>query len=327
MAHQQQGYAFRGFVRSANGSRRTIDDSELVRLIKGDDDLIVATIHAEDLAKTADYLENELELDTLAVEDALSRTERPTMTEYETYLFLVAVSIAHHDGDEKFAEIAVFMGSNYLIAITYDKAPALDQWYRRQEASKIPVGNSIAFTLHSLLDTIVDGYFPVCDDIEETVDGLEDRVFDGDDNIVPEALRLKRRLLELRQKITPIRDVINGLLRRDINFIPKEVMPFFQDVYDHTLRVAEIVDVNRDIIAGVLDAHLAQVSNSLNISMRVLTVMATFLMTGSLIAGIYGMNFKYMPELNQTWGYPFSIVTMVVLGVAEWVYFKRKGWF
>ncbi len=327
MSHQQQGFGFRGFVRSADGSKHSLEVTELATLIKGDSDLVIATIHAEDLAKTADFLEKELGFDTLAVEDALSPTERPAMTEYDSYLFLVAVSIAHHDGDEKFAEIAVFMGSNYLIAVTYDKAPELEQWFRRQEASKVSGGHSGAIMLHSLLDAIVDGFFPVCDDIEETVDGLEDSVFEGDDNIVPDALRLKRRLLTLRQKITPMRDVINGLLRRDIDLIPKEVLPFLQDVYDHTLRVAEIVDVNRDIIAGVLDAHLAQVSNSLNNSMRVLTVMATLLMTGSLVAGIYGMNFKYMPELSQTWGYPFSILMMLVLGVVEWVYFKRKGWF
>lgn len=327
MPKKEQGFALRCFARSANGSKRAIDADELASLVKADQETVIAAIHATDLAKTAVYLEQELGFETLAVEDALSPNERPAMYEYESNLFLVVPSIAHHDGEDQFAEIAAFTGKNYLVAVTFEKAPALDDWFRRQEMAKLSDNQSIPFVLHSLLDAVVDGFFPVCDDIEEAVDGLEDRVFEGEDNIVPEALRLKRRLLTLRQKITPVRDVINGLLRRDIDLIPKEVLPFLQDVYDHTLRVAEIVDVNRDIIAGVLDAHLAQVSNSLNISMRVLTVMATFLMTGSLVAGIYGMNFKYMPELDKTWGYPFAYLLMVILGFAEWVYFKRKRWF
>lgn len=327
MSQPDLGFDLRCLVLSSDGNKPSVNAGDLANLVKSGAETAVATVFAKDIAKTTDYLREELGFDSLAVEDALSAFERPAMYEYKEHLFLVVPSIAHHDGDEKYAEIAVFMGEHYLVAVAYEEAPVLDFWFKRQELAKSSKSTSIAFTLHSLLDAVVDGYFPVCDDIEEAVDTLEDQVFAGVDSIVPQALRLKRRLLNLRQRVTPIRDVINGLLRRDVDFLPKEVLPFLQDVYDHTLRVAEIVDINRDIIAGVLDAHLAQVSNSLNVSMRILTVMATFLMTASLIAGIYGMNFKFMPELNQTWGYPFAYLLMAILGFAEWVYFKRKGWF
>jgi len=326
MSNDEAGFVLRCVFRSPGPSVKGDDRRLLADCVRTGKGQVVAAINASDRAKAAEYLVGELGFDELAVEDALSPNERPAMFEYKTNLFLVVPSISHHDGEETFGEIAVFLGQNYLVAVAYEPVPVLDGWFNRLSQAGRPA-ESLAFDLHMLLDAVVDGFFPVCDEVEEIVDGLEESVFAGDENIVPDALRLKRRLLSLRQRITPIRDVVNGLLRRDVAFIPKEVLPYLQDVYDHTLRVAEIVDVNRDIIAGVLDAHLAQVSNSLNISMRVLTVMATFLMTASLVAGIYGMNFKYMPELSQTWGYPFAYALMGALALAEWVYFKRKGWF
>lgn len=327
MSIEDAGFALRCLFRSdapdapADEAKRL---AECVRLGRGQ---AVAAVQASDIAKTAAYLTQELGFDELAVEDALSPNERPAMFEYKSYLFLVVPSVSRHDGEDAYAEIAVFFGHNYLVAVAYEPVPVLDAWFRLVQKSERKTAEPLAFDLHMLIDAVVDGFFPVCDEVEEIVDSLEESVFAGDENIVPEALRLKRRLLSLRQRITPIREVVNGLLRRDVAFIPKEVLPYLQDVYDHTLRIAEIVDVNRDIIAGVLDAHLSQVSNSLNVSMRVLTVMATFLMTASLVAGIYGMNFKYMPELEQVWGYPFAFALMGVLALAEWVYFKRKGWF
>jgi len=326
MSAEELGFTFRCLFGSPEGVF-SCDPLKLAQTVRTGQGQAIATVQAADIAKTARHLANELGFDELAVEDALSPNERPGMFEYKTNLFLVVPSISHGDGQETFGEIAVFLGKNYLVAVAYEPVPVLDAWFLRLQQTARLWEDDLAFVLHKLLDIVVDGFFPVCDEIEEIVDSLEDHVFGGDEKIVPEALRLKRRLLTLRQKITPTREVINGLLRRDVEFIPKEVLPYLQDVYDHTLRIAEIIDVNRDIIAGVLDAHLAQVSNNLNISMRVLTVMATFLMTASLVAGIYGMNFKHMPELEQRWGYPFSIALMGVLAFFEWIYFKRKGWF
>jgi magnesium transporter len=326
MSKEEAGFGLRCVVQSHDATLGGDERKLLADCVRTGKGHIIAAINASDKVKATEYLVGELGFDELAVEDALSPNERPAMFEYKTNLFLVVPSISHHDGEETFGEIAVFLGKNYLVAVAYEPVPVLDAWLSRLKQAGKPA-ESLAFDLHMLLDAVVDGFFPVCDEVEEIVDTLEESVFAGDENIVPEALRLKRRLLSLRQRIAPIRDVVNGLLRRDVAFIPKEVQPYLQDVYDHTLRIAEILDVNRDIIAGVLDAHLAQVSNSLNISMRFLTVMATFLMTASLIAGIYGMNFKYMPELGQRWGYPFAYALMGVLALAEWVYFKRKGWF
>ena len=327
MTQKETRFTLHAKARHEDGRLETIDATVFENAIKEGKTQVIGTFRAKDIAASAQYLTNQLGFDQLAVEDALSPDERPAMYEYKKYVFLVIPSLSKHNGEEEYAEIAVFLGSNFLLAVTYQDAPALDLWFKRWQHSTSHEGTALAFELHSLLDHVVDGFFPICDEIEELVDTLEDQVFENDQNIVPDALRLKRRLLSLRQRITPVRDVVNGLLRRDVRFIPKEVQPFLQDVYDHALRIAEIVDINRDIISGVLDAHLAQVSNNLNISMRILTVVATFLMTASMIAGIYGMNFKYMPELGQVWGYPFSLSLMVLFGIAEYAYFKRKRWF
>jgi magnesium transporter len=163
--------------------------------------------------------------------------------------------------------------------------------------------------------------------VEDDVDLLEEHILAGGSETVGDVLRLKRRLLEMRRRVTPIREVLNSLLRSDGLLMTDDVKRYLQDVFDHTLRLAETIDVNREILGGVLDAHLATVSNNLNIAMRVLTAAATFLMTASLIAGIYGMNFAFMPELRQAWGYPFALGLMALCATAEWVYFRRKGWF
>ncbi|MDW8364157.1 MAG: magnesium/cobalt transporter CorA, partial [Myxococcales bacterium] len=189
------------------------------------------------------------------------------------------------------------------------------------------VGRTPAHLLHLLLDAIVDEYFPIADTLEEKADDLEEAIFAGDGSVqVADILRVKRRLLELRQHITPLRDILNALLRRDVELIPDEVVPYLQDVYDHTLRVAELADINRDILAGVLDAHLSVTSHRLNEVMRILTVISTLLMSAALIAGIYGMNFEFMPELRWKAGYPFAGAMMVLVALIELYIFRRKGW-
>lgn len=263
----------------------------------------------------------------LAVEDALSPYERPALQRHDDVLFLAAHTVVQQDGEELYREIGFFVGAHFLVTVHTEPVPLIDHWFERWTAQPERVGKTPAHLLHLLLDAIVDGYFPVSDTLEEKADDLEDAIFTGNGSVqVADILHAKRRLLQLRQHITPLRDILNALLRRDVEVIPDEVVPYLQDVYDHTLRIAELADLNRDILAGVLDAHLSVVSNRLNEVMRILTVISTILMSAALIAGIYGMNFVHMPELQWKAGYPFAGAMMVLVGVVEWYIFKRKGW-
>jgi magnesium transporter len=263
----------------------------------------------------------------LAVEDALSPYERPALQRHDDVLFLTAHAVQQQKGEEVYTEIGFFLGQHFLVTVHTEAVPLIEYWFQRWTTQPNKVGKTSAHLLHLLLDAIVDEYFPLGDTLEEKSDELEDAIFAGSRDVqVGDILQVKRRLLEMRQHITPLRDILNALLRRDMELIPDEVVPYLQDVYDHTLRIAELADLNRDILAGVLDAYLSVVSNRLNEVMRILTVISTVLMSAALIAGIYGMNFVHMPELRWKAGYPLAAAMMVVVGVVEWYIFKRKGW-
>jgi magnesium transporter len=184
-----------------------------------------------------------------------------------------------------------------------------------------------AFLLYVLLDTVVDGYFPVMDALDQAIDEMEDAAFDPTTvaDLGP-ALQLKRRLLLLRQTLAPMRDLANSLLRADLDLIPDSTRVYFQDVYDHTLRLLEQVDLHRDVLTGALEAQLAQTSNHLNQIMKNLTSVAAILMTLSLVAGIYGMNFHHMPELEWQYGYFGVLGAMAAIAVGLVAYFRKIKW-
>lgn len=326
-SHQQVPYDLRAVFWLPDQPACPLQEPEALEVFSRRQGLLWADICAHDIASTAELLIHRLGFHPLAVEDALSPYERPALQQYDGVLFLSAYTVQSADEEEAYAEIAFFVGEHFLVTVHAQPMPLLEHWLMRWEAHPAKIGKTSAHLLHLLLDAIVDEYFPVGDTLEEKADELEDAIFSGNGRVqVADILRVKRRLLELRQHITPLRDVLNALLRRDVEIIPDEVVPYLQDVYDHALRIAELVDVNRDIIAGVLDAHLSVVSNRLNEVMRILTVISTILMSAALIAGIYGMNFIHMPELQWRAGYPFAGTLMVLVGVVEWYIFRRKGW-
>lgn len=287
------------------------------------DRMVWLAVQVSDPVQTQRFLVERLNLSPLAVEDALSDNERPALYEHPGSLFL-EVSVP---SEKPNTEIAIFVGQTFVVTVTTQESKLIQEWFSRWSQHPLDFGRSPTWLLHSLLDAVVDSYFPICDKLEDDVDALEEVVFHGDGELVESALGLKRQILGLRRQVTPIRDVVNGLLRKDAGVVPNEVRPYLQDVYDHTLRLSEILDVNREILGGIVDAHLAMVSNNLNNTMRVLTVGATFLMTAGLVTGIYGMNFKWMPETQWPWGYPLAMLSIVGLVAGEYVLFKRKGWF
>jgi magnesium transporter len=190
------------------------------------------------------------------------------------------------------------------------------------------LGNqSVGFLLHSVLDSLVDGYFPVLDDIAERADSLEEAIIlAGQPTLQAEILRLRRELLMIRRVVGPERDVMNVLIRRDPPLFSSKEVLYFQDVYDHLLRVSDTVDIYRDMLSSVLDANLSMVSYTLNVVVKRLTSYSIILMSISIVAGIYGMNFVFMPELDWRFGYPFALGLMVVIATVEVGIFRRINW-
>ena len=263
----------------------------------------------------------------MAVEDALSENERPALSDYDDYLFLVAtaISLSGRDGED-YVEIAFFLRKNYLISVAEKECPILDAWIARWSKRPIRPDDMTADILQVLIDDIVDGYLPVLDSIEDEVDAISDSIIAGEKGRMNDLLRQKRRLLEMRRRVTPMRDVINGLLRRDLDLIPDKTRPYFQDIYDHCSRALDSIDLQRDTLTSLLDVHLSVVSNNLNEVMKKMTVIATVLMSAALIAGIYGMNFKDMPELSWPLGYPYAILLMILSSIGILLLFRWKKW-
>ena len=216
-----------------------------------------------------------------------------------------------------------------MVTVHWGASPVIEDVMRRFKQRADAVGRTAGGLLYALLDTMVDGYFPLLDQMSEKIDTLEDRIIQGKEGVqtLREVLDLKRRLLKLRRVLAPLRDVANSLLRRDVELIDDQSVPYYQDLYDHLVRVLDQLDLYRDLVAAVLEANLSVTSNNLNAVMKRLTAFTVVLMVPTLIAGIYGMNFHAMPELSWPFGYPLALLVMGALMGMIALYFKRNDWF
>jgi magnesium transporter len=276
-------------------------------------------------------LEREFGLHPLALEDLRKRSQRPKVDTYPDQNMIVAFEAIAGSGekDVRLAELHLFAGPGWLITVHWSASPAIDDVRKRFESGSAGVSASGGGLLYAVLDAAADSYFPLLDEMSERIDRLEDHVLAGDAGMpaLRRMLKIKRDLLNLRRVLAPMRDVANSLLRRDIVLVEDAMIPYFQDLFDHLVRILDQVDVDRDLLASVLDTRLTVTGNSLNLIVKRLTAITLILMIPTLIAGVYGMNFDVMPELHWTLGYPFALALMVAAaGGAIW-FFRSRDWF
>ena len=265
----------------------------------------------------------------LSIEDCRNAHQRPKVEEYPGYYFIVlyeAELVGPHDHLE-LRELNIFLGSNYLVTVHSRPIRAIETagrlWHEWTDRAEQGAG----LLAYLLMDAIVDDYLPLLDLISERMDDLEDQIFgEFKPEAIEEIFRIKKQLLYLRRSITPLRDVFNTMLRREQPIFARETYVYFQDVFDHIIRVADTIDTLRDMLGSTMDAYLSVQGNRMNIIMKRLTSTATILMSVTLIAGIYGMNFDRMPELGWKYGYVFALLWMVVVGFGLYFYFKKKDW-
>lgn len=263
----------------------------------------------------------------LAVQDAVGKEERPELKEFEDHFFLVAPCVVGNgaDGSERFEELGLFVSGSLLVTVSACEVPSItrrmDEWCKRGSVPRPEVG----YLLYSLLDAALDDFFPCLDALEDKVDEVADSVFEGSTEHVRDLMVLKRRMLQLRRRVGPFRDVLNSLLRREADFVTPGVQAYYHDLFDNALRLTELIDTNRDALTGLADIHLSTVSNRLNEVMRKMTVISTLLMTAALIAGIYGMNLR-IPEAEWVYGYPFALGLMALASLVLLGLFRRQKW-
>jgi magnesium transporter len=264
----------------------------------------------------------------LALEDVARGGQRPKVDQYDGYQFIVFYGLTSQNERITTHEVDIFLAKHCMVTFHKSDLLVIAQTAERWQTNAAELGNhGVGFLLHSVLDSLVDGYFPVLDDISERADNLEESIIlAGQPTLQAEILRLRRELLMIRRVAGPERDVMNVLIRRDPPLFNRKEIVYFQDVYDHLLRVTDTVDIYRDMLSSMLDANLSMVSYTLNIVVKRLTSYSIILMSISIVAGIYGMNFALMPELDWRWGYPFALGLMVAIATVEVSIFRRIGW-
>jgi magnesium transporter len=276
-------------------------------------------------------LGKEFHLHPLAIEDASHEHQRPKVEEYEQFYFVVfyTVSLNKEKQEVNTSEIDMFLGENYLITV-HDKAlHELDEVEQRWTRNVKQLEWGIGVLLYTMLDAIVDRYFPIVDELVDQVEELEDHLFARDIRENPftqQLLQLKKQFLTLRRIATPERDVLNVLTNRDNPLFDEHTAIYFRDVYDHITRLADTVDLYRDQVSTTMDANLSLASNDLNKVMRTLTAASIILMVDSLLAGIWGMNFVNIPELHLQYGYFGALALMAVLSISLIFFFKYLKW-
>jgi len=272
-----------------------------------------------------------LRLHPLTVEDIWAERSRPKIDDFDAYLYIIihGIGAAHHDKLQT-VEIDVVIGPNWLV--THDPAGLVsDDIGDELDHSARAMVKGIAWLAHAFLDGAVDRYMPVIDQLDNEIEQLENDVLAlagtrRGRKVLLQILSFKRRLQELRRMSIHQREILLRLSRGEIDEIPAEALPFYRDVYDHFLRVNDIAEGYRDLVTSALDAYLSVQSNRMNEIMKTLTLMSTVMLPLTFIAGVYGMNFKHMPELDWIWGYPMALGVMAAVagGILWW--FRRRGW-
>ncbi|MGH2900431.1 MAG: magnesium/cobalt transporter CorA, partial [Solirubrobacteraceae bacterium] len=227
-------------------------------------------------------------------------------------------------------ELDVVMGPNWLV--THDPAGLVsDDVGTELDHSPRLLAKGVAWVAHALLDRAVDGYMPVIDQLDSEIEQLENDTLDKAGtprgrNVLMRILAFKRRLQELRRMGIYQREILLRLSRGEFDEIPNDALPFFRDVYDHFLRINDIAEGYRDLVTSALDAYLSVQSNRMNEIMKTLTLMSTVMLPLTFIVGLYGMNFKHMPELEWVWGYPGAIGLMIAVAATILMWFRHRGW-
>jgi len=275
-------------------------------------------------------LSEEFGLHPLAIEDAGNERQRPKLDRYRTHLFLTAyaVKLDTATGQLAASEVDAFITDRALITIRKDDGLDIDALVERWDADSDLAKFGVAYLLHGLLDYIVDGHFDAVQSLDEAVESLEDDLFADAPmsmQVQRHSFELRKSLVLLRRIVIPMREVVNSLIRRDLHVVPDQMMPYYQDVYDHVLRAADWTDSLRDLVTTIRETNLTIQGNRLGIITKKVTSWAAIVAVPTLVTGYYGMNVPY-PGFDQKAGFYTAVGIMIVAAVLLYVIFKRKDW-
>ena len=266
----------------------------------------------------------------LALEDVLSPTQRPKVEEYPSHLLIVVRMLSFDRETESIVseQVSLVVGPSYLFSFQERKGDVFEPVRERIRSARGRIrGRGTDYLAYALIDTLVDSYFGIIEHIGDLIEELEEQAL-GDATLqtMHRIHHLRREMLVLRRAVWPLREAVGQLYRGETELIEEETQLFFRDIYDHSVQVIDTVETMRDLLSGAMDLYMTGVSNRMNEVMKVLTIIATIFIPLSFFAGLYGMNFEYMPELAFRWAYPTLLAVMAAIALGMLWLFRRRGW-
>ena len=302
---------------------------ELKRMLKDKDKLIWVDLE-QATSDENEILSTVFDFHPLAIEDCTNINHHPKIDNFEDYLFLVmhAVNFTSREEELSTLELNVFFGKNYVV--TYHARPIRSVIQTKERCMKNPVpimSKGSDFLVYTILDALADNFIPTLNALDHRIDEVEDEIFNNTPQVLNKIITIRNDIINLRKVIRPQRNIISQLTRGTHPFVHKNNVIYFRDIYDQLHRISEQSDGYRDMISGVLDTHLSLTSNRMNQIVKTLTIVCTIMMPLTLITGIYGMNFRYMPEISTRWGYFAILGVMLLISLSLIFYMKKKKWF
>ncbi|MDH5714031.1 MAG: magnesium/cobalt transporter CorA [Candidatus Aminicenantes bacterium] len=270
------------------------------------------------------------DLHPLLLEDIVNTGQRPKIEDFGNYLFIV-LKMLYYDKEEseiKSEQVSLILASNFVISFQESEGDVFNPVRDRIKNGKGRIRTMGAdYLAYSLMDAIVDSYFVILEQLGEEIENTEEELVKNPTSETLQAIHiLKREMIVLRKSVWPLREVVSVLERAESPLIEKTTSIYLRDVYDHTFQVIDTIETFRDMLSGMLDIYLSSISNRMNAIMKVLTIIATIFIPLTFIVGIYGMNFRFMPELEWHWGYPVVLLGMAVIVSLMLFYFRKKDW-
>jgi len=265
----------------------------------------------------------------LALSDIVHSPQRPKLEIYESHDLIILRMLSLNDAREmELEQLSVLVGEGFVLTFQERYGDILDPVRARFRDGSGPIGElGSDYLAYAIIDTVVDGYFPVLEAFADRLEGLEDQVLATPrPHVLADVQKTKRTLIMLRRSVWPLREVLNAMLRDSHTRSSEATRPYLRDTYDHCIQVNEVTESYREVASELTNTYMSVVANRTNDVMKVLTIMASIFIPLTFVAGIYGMNFENMPELHQRWGYPAVLAAMVFMGLGMVIYFRRKGW-
>jgi magnesium transporter len=313
----------------AGGIRREVALDGIAEALRRDDCFVWLGLY-EPGRPLLRQVQQQFQLHDLAIEDAYKAHQRPKLELYDDSLFVVlrTARLSGSPPQLSFGETHVFVGPKYVVTVRHGSLMPHAALRTRCERAPRLLARGPGYVLYALMDFIVDQYLPIVHRLEEEAQEIEESILDGSPGIgaTTQIYRLKRDLLSVRRAVAPLVEVCNRLMRFDIPLIPDDTRPYFRDVYDHVIRLNETIDAQRELLTTALEANLSLMSVAQNEHMKRLAAWAAMIGVPTMIAGIYGMNFRNMPGLGWHYGYLASLITMVLACAGLYVGFRRSGW-